>query len=695
MGTLLGWLRFRSARRLAGRMPPALRRVKYVLLGAVVVLAALGNLTLLVLDPLALLTRTTTTSVIPGFVYLVDALERAGMTWGPTVGVVQWTEETLRGTVLPTIQPRYEQGIALFLVLLAIVLLNALADRFWCRYLCPLGALLGLVAKVQLLRPVISDGCGACGACATACRLDAIEVGGRGASRAAAKAPPRRRPPSSSAPSAPCASTAWWRARARAASRWALARPGPWAEYDPGRREVVIAAAAGVGAALLFGTGVARAVKRPGLIRPPGAQDEARFLSRCLRCSECMKACPTSGLQPTLGEAGLEGLWTPVLKSRLGYCDYACTACGQVCPSGAIPPLPLERKRAQVLGVAVIDRDRCLPWAAGTPCIVCQEMCPVPDKAIVLQPEREVVARGRRHGAARAAGGGREPLHRLRHLRVQVPAGGSRRDRDRAGEPEPAQRSGAPRLRPDPTAILSRMSTDDRTLADLRAAALFRRLDEDQLERLSGVAQARRLGADETLFLQGDAADAFYLLAEGRLKVFKLLRDGRTATVRHVEPGQTFAEAALFHETFPSSTETLTDCLLYRFDKDATLALLLAEPQLAVNLLAAMAHLLGLLNRRVEELLLPVPARLARYLLARADEQLEPVAAQGDERPDVPRVIQLPVSKRELAARLGTVPETLSRTFDRFKRAQVVRMSGDHRLIEILSFDQLHRLAQE
>jgi CRP/FNR family transcriptional regulator len=97
----------------------------------------------------------------------------------------------------------------------------------------------------------------------------------------------------------------------------------------------------------------------------------------------------------------------------------------------------------------------------------------------------------------------------------------------------------------------------------------------------------------------------------------------------------------------------------------------------------------------VEELLLPVPARLARYLLARADEQLEPTRADGDAPRDVPRVIRLPVSKRELAARLGTVPETLSRTFDRFKRAQVIRMSGDHRLIEILSFDQLHRLAQE
>lgn len=239
------------------------------------------------------------------------------------------------------------------------------------------------------------------------------------------------------------------------------------------------------------------------------------------------------------------------------------------------------------------------------------------------------------------------------------------------------------------------MSPEDRTLNDLRAAALFARLDEGQLSRLAGVAQPRRLAADETLFLQGDEATAFYLLAEGRIKVFKLLRDGRTATVRHVERGQTFAEAALFHEAYPSSTETLSECLVYRFDKEQTLALLLAEPQLAINLLAAMAHLLGLLNRRVEELLLPVPARLARYLLARADEQLDPAPAGGEGAPSGPRVIRLPVSKRELASRLGTVPETLSRTFDRFKRAQVIRMSGDHKLIEILSFDKLRRLAQE
>jgi CRP-like cAMP-binding protein len=232
----------------------------------------------------------------------------------------------------------------------------------------------------------------------------------------------------------------------------------------------------------------------------------------------------------------------------------------------------------------------------------------------------------------------------------------------------------------------------EQTLADLRAAQLFTQLDERQLAAFAALARPLRLPAGSTVFLQGDTADAFFLLAEGRVKVFKLLRDGRTATVRHVAPGQTFAEAALFHEGYPSSTETMTDCRLYRFGTRETLDLLLAEPEVAVRLLAAMAQLLGLLNRRVEELLLPVPARLARYLLGLADEQLAPAAA-GDAA--APRVVRLSISKRELASRLGTVPETLSRTFDRFKRAEVIRMGGGHELIEILSFDKLRRLAQE
>jgi len=225
---------------------------------------------------------------------------------------------------------------------------------------------------------------------------------------------------------------------------------------------------------------------------------------------------------------------------------------------------------------------------------------------------------------------------------------------------------------------------------DLRGSALFGGLDEESLGRLAGIARPVRVEAETSVFSQHDPAAAFYLLAAGAVKVFKLFRDGRTATLRHVRPGETFGESVLFHDAYPSSAETMEDSLLYRFDTREFRALLLAEPRLGVNLLGAMARLMLLLNNRVEELLLPVPARLARYLLSLADEQLDAPVAPG-----APRVVKLPTAKKELAARLGTVPETLSRTFDRFKRAKVIRMSGGGELIEVLDFPALRRLAQE
>ncbi len=386
LGTLLEWVRFRSAETRAFSESRFLRwrTVKNLLLLLILAAALFGNLSLLVFDPLILFTRTMTAVVIPALNYAITAVERAAYSVSFLRPVVNGVEGLLRGPVLPVIQPVFAQNAVLALLFFGILALNALADRFWCRYLCPLGALLGLLSKISFLRPFVRPACNRCGHCASACGLDAVE--------------PLRFPDSSQGYEivvpectvcldclAACPESA-----ALSTSKGGIGfrfhrRPDPIREHDPTRRQALAALAAGAAGVVVLRTSVQTKQPYPQLVRPPGVDDEAEFLARCLRCSQCMKVCPTSGLQPALFEAGLEGLWTPRLAPRLGYCDYGCNACGQICPSGAIPPLDMARKREAVIGVAVIDRNRCLPWAHGVPCIVCEEMCPTPEKAIELQ----------------------------------------------------------------------------------------------------------------------------------------------------------------------------------------------------------------------------------------------------------------------------------------------------------------------
>jgi len=147
----------------------------------------------------------------------------------------------------------------------------------------------------------------------------------------------------------------------------AVLKPAPAQKFDLSRRHLIQTIAAGATGIVLLRTDLRLRTKNSRLIRPPGVIDEQAFLSQCLRCSECLKVCPTNGLQAAQGEAGLEGWWTPLLMPGIGHCDYGCNACGQVCPSGAIPSLTLEQKRRAVIGTAVVDSNRCLPWASATP----------------------------------------------------------------------------------------------------------------------------------------------------------------------------------------------------------------------------------------------------------------------------------------------------------------------------------------
>ena len=206
-------------------------------------------------------------------------------------------------------------------------------------------------------------------------------------------------------------------------------------------------------------------------------------------------------------------------------------------------------------------------------------------------------------------------------------------------------------------------------------------MSEEQLGNLADIASAVNLPTDATVFSQGQRADAFYLLAEGAVKVAKTLRDGREATIRFVSAADTFGESVLFHDTYPSNAETLAPSRLCRFETRAFRDLILAEPELALMIIAAMADRLVMLNHRVEELLLPVPTRLARYLLELCDEQGSPSRCR------------LAFSKHELASRLGTVPETLSRALGRLSAGGLIRVHGKD--IEVVNLDGLERLAQQ
>ena len=163
------------------------------------------------------------------------------------------------------------------------------------------------------------------------------------------------------------------------------------APFDLSRRRLIGSAATGLALVPLTRLHPYRVVQPPARLRPPGASSEADFLNRCLRCGACMKVCMRNAIHPALHEAGWEGVFTPVMDFNLGYCEYNCTLCGQVCPPEAIRRLPVEEKRKYVIGMAYIDKNRCLPHSRFENCIVCEEHCPVPEKAIVFDDE-EVTA---------------------------------------------------------------------------------------------------------------------------------------------------------------------------------------------------------------------------------------------------------------------------------------------------------------
>jgi polyferredoxin len=382
LGTLLEWIAPRKTRgKSLGRLEKW-RLGKHLLWIAVLGGAMLGSTFYIFLDPLTLLNRAVTSALFPALRYAVLQSEawlyRFPLLWDVLDAAHQAVIAPVFGST-----PRYFSGaLPVFLLLAGVIALNWIAERFWCRYLCPLGGLLGMLSKFSLLRrEVETNTCTACGKCSRECPTATIDPGNN-----------FRSDPAECTVCLDCLADCPVNA---VKFRWQIPgwKPAARKEYDPNRRVVLGALAAAAGTAALAGIDPVRQHLPANLVRPPGAS-QASIESLCVRCGECVRVCPTQGLQPALLESGWHNLFTPCLAPRIGFCSYQCNACGQVCPSGAIPPLELTIKQSTPMGLARIDTDRCLPWAYNTPCAVCEEACPLPDKAIKVEEVQAVNALG-------------------------------------------------------------------------------------------------------------------------------------------------------------------------------------------------------------------------------------------------------------------------------------------------------------
>jgi polyferredoxin len=371
------------------------QRIKYYIFFFVLGTALLGSLQAGLLDPLPLLARSIGTAVLPtlhtGALTMATAARETGI--GPLEAVAGGIYDLLDATVLPYRQAHFHGVLLIGTIFGLILVLNRVFTRFWCRGICPLGAMLGLFSRFAIFGlQKDEEACGGCNKCLLNCQ------GGDN----------------------PIVGAKWRQAECHLCLNCQAScpdgalhfkffpqqedtreNPAGTQKVDVTRRKVVGSLAAGVVAVPLFRSGDAFEVKRSAfLIRPPGSLPEDNFLERCIRCGQCMRVCPNNALHPTLLESGFEGLWTPYLIPKIGYCEPTCTLCGQVCPTGAIDELTMEEKvggedtQPMRIGTAFFDRGRCLPWAMATPCIVCEEWCPVSPKAIHLMEEVAVDSEG-------------------------------------------------------------------------------------------------------------------------------------------------------------------------------------------------------------------------------------------------------------------------------------------------------------
>ena len=218
-------------------------------------------------------------------------------------------------------------------------------------------------------------------------------------------------------------------------------------------------------------------------------------------------------------------------------------------------------------------------------------------------------------------------------------------------------------------------------VAAMKAAAIFSTVDGEAVAELARRCRRVRLRTGEMAVRAGESADRFFVILSGRVKVYKLSPKGDEQILHLYGPGQSFGDAAMWSGgEYPAFAEAVADATLLVVTRQVLHEAILASPELAMGMLGGLSRKLQEFARLIEQLSLKeVPARLAAVLLAEA-------AAAGS------NTFRLRQSKRELAAQIGTVAETLSRALAKLKAAGLVGVRGSQ--IRILDADGLDRVAE-
>ncbi len=198
------------------------------------------------------------------------------------------------------------------------------------------------------------------------------------------------------------------------------------------------------------------------------------------------------------------------------------------------------------------------------------------------------------------------------------------------------------------------------------SSLLFEGLPAQQIEDVTRIAIEKSFQRGENIFFEGDQGSGFYVVGEGRVKIFKVSLSGKEHILHIFGEGEPFGEVPVFHgQPFPASAEALMKTKTIFFPRDKFVMLLEANPSIALNMLAVLSQRLRRFAHQIESLSLKeVPERLAGYLVYLSHEQ-----GDSDE-------VELDISKGQLASLLGTIPETLSRIFAKMSEEGLIQVNG-------------------